>query len=105
MIETLAVNTDRNFKVQVRPCIVTKQFDRCIVVHLGQFAIEDENGETKTAEVEAAFSRDGLHSLLTDLESVPDPLGLPDRQKILKSTPYQWAVVTRDGEHYQQFPL
>lgn len=104
MPETLAVNTERNFKVQVRPCLITKEFDRCIVVNFGSIAVEQPDGTMKYAQVEGAFSRDGLQSLLADLEAVPDPLGLPTADEIRAAEVYQWAVVMEDGEHYQQWP-
>lgn len=106
MIEPIAVNTDRNFQVAVVPCVVTKQFDRCIIVKLGTVILppDEQNPEGRAVEVTGAFSRAGLESLRQDLESVPDPLGLPTQVEVHAATPYQWAVVMEDGEHYQQYP-
>ncbi len=101
----VAVNTERSFIVCITPCIITKQFDRCIMVKLGTIEVVDSDGTKKIVEVEGAFSRDGLRSLLTDLETVPDPVGLPSQEEVKTHTPYQWAVVMADGEHVQQYPL
>jgi hypothetical protein len=106
MSETLAVNTDRNFSVQAVPCLITKKFDRCIQVKLGTIAMPPDEAfpEGRVVEVVAAFSRAGLESLQRDLESVADPVGLPSQEEVRESSPYQWAVVCEDGEHYQQYP-
>ena len=106
MEEPISINTDRNFQVQVVPCIVTKRFDRCIVVKLGTVVLppDEQYPEGRAVEVTGAFSREGLECLRRDLESVPDPIGLPTQAAMNRDTPYQWAVVMEDGEHYQQYP-
>lgn len=102
-LETVGANLDRQFRVLLTPCIVTKKFDRCIMVSLGQIEIIDSDGSKKIANVEGAFSRDGLQSLMADLESVPDPVGLPKREEVKTHSPYMWAAVMNDGDHIQQF--
>lgn len=106
MSEPIAVNVERNFQVAVVPCVVTKQFDRCIVVKLGTIVMppDEQYPQGRAVEVTGAFSRAGLESLRQDLESVPDPIGLPTQAEVNATTPYQWAVVMEDGEHYQQYP-
>jgi len=106
MSETHTINADRNFEVKVAPCLITKQFDRCIVVKLGTVVLPaDELNEERVVEVMGSFSREGLDTLRRDLESVPDPIGLPTQEAVNRDTPYQWAVVMEDGEHYQQYPV
>jgi hypothetical protein len=96
--------TDRAFRVLLTPCIVTKTFDRCIMVSLGNIDVIDSDGSKKEICIQGAFSRDGLNSLLLDLETVPDPVGLPKQEEIKEHSPYQWAVVLENGEHLQQYP-
>lgn len=104
-LTTIGANVDRQFRVLLTPCILTKQFDRCIMVDLGCIDVIDSDGSKKTIQIEGAFSRAGLLSLLQDLESVPDPVGLPSREAVKTYSPYQWAVVMEDGDHVQQFPV
>jgi hypothetical protein len=103
-IETLGVNLDRSFRVILAPCVITKAFDRCILVRLGQVDVFDSDGSKKTVNIEGAFSQDGLLSLMTDLQSVPDPVGLPKQEEVKTHSPYMWAAVMNNGEHVQQFP-
>lgn len=89
----------RPFEVVVTPCIVTRQFDRCIRVALGKVKVDDD----KEAIIVGAFSRDGLKQLLDDLEMMPDPIGLPTPDEIKASTQYMWAVVLSNGTSRQQY--
>lgn len=104
--QTVTVNVDRHYTVQAVPCLITKQFDRCIMVKLGTIAMPADEAfpEGRAVEVVGAFSRAGLQSLMADLESVPDPVGLPSQEAVKEATPYQWAVIREDGEHFQQYP-
>jgi hypothetical protein len=104
--QTITINTDRHFEVKTVPCLITKQFDRCIVVKLGTIAMppDAEFPEGRAVEVIGAFSRAGLESLRQDLESVPDPIGLPSQEEVRDATTYQWAVIYKNGQHYQQYP-
>lgn len=104
-VQTAGASEDREFRVLLTPCVVTKQFDRCIMVQLGTLDIVDSDGSKKTVVIEGAFSRAGLQCLKDDLESVPDPVGLPKREDVKNHSPYMWAVVMNNGEHFQQFPL
>jgi len=104
-LETIGANLDRSFRVLLTPCIITKQFDRCIMVNLGTIEVVDSDGSKRTMNIEGAFSRDGLNSLMTDLESVADPVGLPRPEEVKNFSPYMWAAVLTSGEHLQQFPV
>src|SRR4051812_36219232 len=104
-LQTIGANLDRSFRVLLTPCIVTRTFDRCILVNLGTVEVVDSDGTRRTMNVEGAFSRDGLASLQADLESVPDPVGLPRAEEVKHHSPYMWAVVMKNGEHLQQFPV
>jgi hypothetical protein len=90
---------DRYHEVLVTPCIVTKKFDKCVRVKLGQVLMPD--GET--AIITGTFSRDGLLSLMTDLDAVENPLELPTPDEIRANALYHWGVIMKDGEHYQQY--
>ena len=91
--------SNRAFEVVITPCIVTRQFDRCIRVALGKVRVDDE----KEAVIVGAFSRDGLKQLMNDLESMPDPIGLPTPDEIKGSAQYMWAVVLSNGTSRQQY--
>ncbi len=106
MSEITTINTDRHFEVKVAPCLITKQFDRCVVAKLGTVVLPaDDTNEERVVEVMGSFSREGLDILRRDLESVPDPVGLLSQDEVNQDTPYQWAVVMEHGEHYQQYPV
>lgn len=89
----------RNFQVLVTPCIVTKRFDKCIRVKLGHVEMPDG----KVAVITGAFSKDGLLSLITDMDTVENPLELPSPEEITENALYHWGVVMKDGEHHQQY--
>lgn len=109
MDEILAENVDQHYRVVAAPCLITKQLDRCIQVKLGTIVVpadpDKEGAEPRIVEVYGKFSREGLERLQRDLASVPDPIGIPSQQQVNNQTPYQWAVVMEDGEHYQQYPV
>ena len=90
---------NRQFEVVITPCIVTRQFDRCIRVQLGKVQVDDD----REAVIVGAFSRDGLAQLLSDLESVPDPIGIPTPAEVREKTAYMWACVLVDGTSRQQY--
>jgi hypothetical protein len=94
-----SLEATRNFEVLVTPCIITKRFDKCIKVKLGEVKMPDE----VIAVITGTFSRAGLLSLMTDLDSVDNPLNLPPPEEIKKNALYHWGVVMKDGEHYQQY--
>jgi len=104
-MEKLGDNVERNFRVILAPCIVTRKFDRCILVKLGTIDVVDSDGSKRIVSVEGAFSRDGLQSLMTDLGTVEDPVGLPKKEEVRHYSPYMWAAVMKNGEHLQQYPL
>jgi hypothetical protein len=89
----------RSFEVLVTPCIVTKKFDKCIRVKLGEVKMPDDT----IACIMGAFSKDGLQSLMTDLDTVENPLELPTPEEVKTNALYHWGVVMKDGEHYQQY--
>lgn len=93
------ITEGQTFDILVTPCLITKKFDKCIRVKLGQVIMPDET----VAVIMGAFSRDGLLSLLTDLDSVENPLELPAPEEIRENALYHWGVVMKDGEHYQQY--
>jgi hypothetical protein len=90
----------RNFQIGFMRCVVNKTWDKCVRVKLGE--IYNEKGEP--GAVYGQFSATGLRSLLTDLEGAAHPVNLPAVNEIRNNTPYQWAVICQNGEHYQQFP-
>lgn len=90
---------NRQFEVVITPCIVTRQFDRCIRVQLGKVQVDDN----REAVIVGAFSRDGLRQLLTDLESVSDPIGIPTPNEVREKTAYMWACVLSNDTSRQQY--
>lgn len=95
-----AADDSHNFQTGFMRCVINKTWDKCIRVKLG----EVYNADGEAGAVYGQFSESGLRSLLADLDSAPQPVNLPTPDQIRNNTPYQWAVVYENGEHYQQFP-
>lgn len=94
------IEDPRNFQIGFMRCAVSKTWDKCIRVKLGEIY----NADGEPGAVYGQFSESGLRSLLADLESAEHPVNLPSPDQIRNNTPYQWAVMYENGEHYQQFP-
>lgn len=103
--KTLHANEERAFHVRLMPCIITKQFDKCICMKLSEVQPIDEAGEPfgRPLEVWGQFSAAGLRSMLQDLEEATDPVGLPTPDEIRNRNPYGWGVVFADGREAWQY--
>jgi len=94
---------EQHFKVVIAPCLITHEFDVCILAKLTDFEIEDKNGTTYPAEIFGQFSESGLLMLLDALRSAPLPIPLETPDQIRVSAIYHWEAVLEDNRVIRQF--
>ena len=96
---------DQGYSIRLVPCVITKRFDKCICVKLGEIEPQDEQGKPigKMIEVIGQFSAAGLSSLFERLQEAPPPIALPTSEEVRHDNPYQWAVQYEDGRYVTQY--
>ncbi len=102
--EVLFEDDVHHFQIVYAPCLVTRQFDKCILAKLTDLDFTDEYGEKKTAEIFGQFSQAGLQALQEALQSAPIPIPIPNPDQVRQGTRYQWIACYLDGTQIEQFP-